>query len=281
MSTPTILAIIAIVALVVGIVSVIAGFGGGVFLIPFIFVVFDYEFNIIVGSTLLAVIVFSIVGVIGAWRRKEIDYKLALIFAIPASIGTVVGALVSDRVPEFALMIVVCIIAAILSFTMIKHALKDEFALKDPKKKTLSERIANLKPNFTIYHENYSFRVSIPVIAISGLVTGLLTGLVGIGGGWLQTPLLILGFGLPPLIASGTSLLIILIKATVGGVTHIIEGHIDWFLFLSLAIALLLGAGIGTRLKGKLKGKQVSLLTGILLLIIALFLVIYYIIPLF
>lgn len=281
MSTPTVLAIIAIVAFVVGIVSVIAGFGGGVFLVPFIFVAFDYEFSVIVGSTLLAVIVFSIVGVIGAWRRKEIDYKIALIFAIPASIGAVVGALVSDRVPELALMIVVCVIAAILSFTMIKYALKDEFALKDSKERTLAERLANLKPNFTIYHKNYSFRVSIPVIAISGLVIGLLTGLVGMSGGWLQTPLLILGFGLPPLIASGTSLLIILIKTTVGGVTHLIEGHIDWFLFLSLAIALPLGAGIGIWLKGKLKGKQISLLTGILLLIIALFLVIYYVIPFF
>ena len=87
MSTPTILAIIAIVALVVGIVSVIAGFGGGVFLVPFIFALFDYEFTIIVGSTLLAVIAFSIVGVLGAWRRKEIDYKLAIIFAIPSSIA--------------------------------------------------------------------------------------------------------------------------------------------------------------------------------------------------
>ncbi|MCG3221476.1 MAG: sulfite exporter TauE/SafE family protein [Candidatus Heimdallarchaeota archaeon] len=281
MSTPTILAIIAIVAFLVGIVSVIAGFGGGVFLVPFIFVLFDYEFNIIVGSTLLAVIVFSIVGVLGAWRRKEIDYKLAIIFAIPASIGALVGSLVSDRVPELALMIIVCVIAALLSYRMIKHALKDEFALKVSKGKTLSERITNFKPTFIIHHKNYSFKVSIPTIIISGLVIGLLTGLVGMSGGWLQTPLLILGFGLPPLIASGTSLLIILIKTTVGGVTHVIEGHIDWFLFLSLAISLPLGAGIGTWLKGKIKGKQISLLTGILLLIIALFLVIYYIIPLF
>lgn len=281
MSTPTILAIIAIVAFMVGIIGVIAGFGGGVFLVPFIFVLFDYEFNIIVGSTLLAVIVFSIVGVLGAWRRKEIDYKLAIIFAIPASIGVLIGSLVSDRVPELALMIIVCVIAALLSYKMIKHALKDEFALKVSKGRTLSERITNLKPIFIIHHKNYSFKVSIPIIVIGGSAIGLLTGLVGMSGGWLQTPLLILGFGLPPLIASGTSLLIILIKTTVGGVTHVLEGHIDWFLFLSLAISLTLGAGIGTWLKGKFKGKQISLLTGILLLIIALFLAIYYIIPLF
>lgn len=281
MSTPTLLAIIAIVAFIVGIVSVIAGFGGGVFLVPFIFVITEYEFSSIVGTTLFAVIIYSIVGILGARWRKEIDYKLAVIFAIPTSIGALIGAFFSDRIPEIVLMIIVCLIAALLSYRMIRISLKHDFIVKDEKGKSLAHRISSFKPTFTIFYENYSYKVSVPVITISGLIIGLLTGITGMSGGWLQAPLFILGFGLPPLIASGTSLLIILIKSTVGGVTHIIRGNIDWFLFLSLSISLPLGAGIGTYLKGKIKGRQISLLTGILLLIVAVFLVIYYIIPLF
>ncbi|MCG3225825.1 MAG: sulfite exporter TauE/SafE family protein [Candidatus Heimdallarchaeota archaeon] len=279
MSTPTILAIIAIVALVVGIVSVIAGFGGGVFLVPFIFVLFDYEFSIIVGSTLLAVIVFSIVGVLGAWRRKEIDYKLAIIFAIPASIGALIGALFSDRVPELALLIVICVIAALLSYRMIKHALTDEIRIEEEKKPSLMKIIASLKPNITLKQENFTYKVSIPVIALVGLLSGVLTGLIGLSGGWVHTPLLILGFGIPPLMAAGTSLLIVLIKAMVGGVTHIVEGHIDRFLFLTLALSLPVGAGIGTWLKRKLKGKQVSLIVGISLILVLIFILVSFFLP--
>jgi uncharacterized membrane protein YfcA len=276
MNTPAILAIIAIVSLIIGIISVIAGFGGGVFLVPFIVVLFDYEFTIVVGSTLFAVIIYAIVGVFGAWRRKEIDFKLSIIFAIPASVGALLGSLISHRAPELVLMIIVCVIAAFLSYRMIKHSFRDEFAINDVKKIRFAERLGAMKPNLTIHHEKYSYKVSIPVLTILGLIIGLLTGLVGMSGGWLQTPMLILGFGLPPLIASGTSLLIILIKTAVGGVTHVIEGHIDWHLFLSLALSLPIGAGIGNWLKGKIKSKQISLITGILLLIVALFLVIYY-----
>lgn len=276
MGTAAELAIIAIVALVVGIVSVIAGFGGGVFLVPFIFTIFDYEFVIIVGSTLLAVIVFSIVGVLGARRRKEIDYKLAIIFAIPSSIGALVGAVVSDRVPELILMIVMCLIAALLSYRMIRYAMREEIEIEKEKKASLLERIATIKPNVTIRQESYSYKVSIPILILAGLFSGLLTGLVGLSGGWLHTPLLILGFGFPPLMASGTSLLIILIKALVGGGTHIIENHIDWYLFLSLALSLPLGAGIGTWLKRKMKRKQVSLFVGVSLLLVVIFILFSY-----
>ena len=281
MNTPALLAIIAVISLIVGIISVIAGFGGGVFLVPFIFVISDYDFGVIVGTTLFAVIFYSIVGILGAWRRKEIDYKLAIMFVIPASIGAIIGAIFSDRIPELVLMIIVCLIAALLSYRMIRISLRNEFVVKDETSKSLAHRISKLKPTIAIFYENYSYKVSIPVITISGLITGLLTGLAGMSGGWLHTPLLILGFGLPPLIASGTSLLIILIKSTIGGVTHIMKSNIDWFLFLSLSISLTLGAGIGTYLKGKIKGRQISLLIGILLLIVAIFLAIYYIIPLF
>lgn len=86
--SPTTLFLISIIALVVGILSVIAGLGGGVFIVPILTVLFKYEMPIVVGTTLASTTFISLVGVIGARKRKEIDFKFAFAFLIPATIST-------------------------------------------------------------------------------------------------------------------------------------------------------------------------------------------------
>ena len=85
---------------------------------------------------------------------------------------------------------------------------------------------------------------------------------------------MILAFGLHPILASGTSLFIIVIKAFVGGIAYISLGYIDWIISATLAVLMSFGAMIGNFLKGKMKGNQVSLLIGITLLAISIFIVI-------
>ena len=67
-----------------------------------------------------------------------------------------------------------------------------------------------------------------PALAFAALAVGLVIGLTGVGGGSLMTPVLVLGFGIPPAIAVGTDLVMAGITKAGGALSHAFEGHVDW-----------------------------------------------------
>ncbi|MHA1868486.1 MAG: sulfite exporter TauE/SafE family protein [Candidatus Heimdallarchaeaceae archaeon] len=296
--SPTALFLISIIALVVGILSVIAGLGGGVFIVPILAVLFDYEMPTVVGTTLSSTVFISLVGVLGARKRKEIDFKFAFAFLIPAMISTFLGALFTDMIPEVVLLSILFSLALLLSVKMLFESRKKKklgietyrrdkiYELKQVRKEQEDHRhkIAFfarfhypwLNPFITIKRDEYEFKISIPVIVFFGLLIGFITGLLGSSGGWLISPLMILGFGYTPIVASGTSLFIILVKAVVGGTTHVVQGHFDLYLFIVLSIFLPIGGFIGDLIKRHLKNRIVGLILGFCLLGVSAVILIFY-----
>ncbi|MHA1205847.1 MAG: sulfite exporter TauE/SafE family protein [Candidatus Heimdallarchaeaceae archaeon] len=296
--SPTTLFLISIIALFVGILSVIAGLGGGVFIVPILAVLFEYEMPTVVGTTLVSTTFISLVGVIGAKRRKEIDFKFALAFLFPAMLSTFLGALITDMIPEIILLSILFSLALLLSIKMLFESRKkkklgietyrrDKIQELKKEKKEQEEhrhRIAFfarfhypwLKPFITIKRDEYEFKISIPVIIVFGLLIGFITGLLGSSGGWLISPLMILGFGYTPIVASGTSLFIILIKAIVGGATHVVQGHFDLYLFIVLSIFLPIGGFIGDLIKRHLKNRIIGLILGFCLLGVSAVILVFY-----
>jgi uncharacterized membrane protein YfcA len=94
---------IGIVSLFVGTFSIISGFGGGVYLVPILTVFFHMPLKTVIGTILLVLVLPSSVGAIGAWRRHEINFKLAFLFETPTAIGAVIGATFTALVPDFFL----------------------------------------------------------------------------------------------------------------------------------------------------------------------------------
>ncbi|MHA1304490.1 MAG: sulfite exporter TauE/SafE family protein [Candidatus Heimdallarchaeaceae archaeon] len=282
------LIIIGLIALLIGFVSVIAGLGGGVFVVPLLVVIFKVDLDIVVGTELVATVVYTIVGSIAAGRRKEIDYKFSFAFLIPASIATMFGALLTDYIPEFILISLLGIIALALSIKMLIETKKNFINNRNSENKDNVERDKPKRPFFAKFHypflkpfikierSNRNYVISIPVITIFGLLIGLITGLLGTSGGWLIAPLMILGFGYPPIIASGTSLFVILIKAVVGGATHLVNGNFDLFLFIALALSLPTGAFFGDMVKKRLRNRTISLILGICLFLVSAVIIIFY-----
>jgi uncharacterized membrane protein YfcA len=141
---------------------------------------------------------------------------------------------------------------------------------------TALTKISRIKPIMKIVHKGITYEVSMTLVFFLGVLLGIITGLLGISAGWMQTPILIVLFGLSPLVASGTSLFVISIKATAGGITHIFLGNIDWILFAILTVTMPIGAIIGNFLKHKMKRKQVSLIIVIALLMVTIFTIIFF-----
>ncbi|PRC45396.1 hypothetical protein C6A85_95365, partial [Mycobacterium sp. ITM-2017-0098] len=94
-------------------------------------------------------------------------------------------------------------------------------------------------------------RMPIPKIIAEGLIVGLVTGLVGAGGGFLVVPALALLGGLPMPIAVGTSLVVIAMKSFAGLAGYLSSVHINWTVALAVTAAAVVGALIGARLTAK------------------------------
>ena len=223
----------------------------------------------------------EIIGSIGAWRKKQLDFKLGLIFGIPKGIGAIIGALLTSKLSEPVLGFIFGFLALILSYNMIRFTVKDNGRKKSGKSEIIWQtlallpfigavviaiimdnysenavllsigvltvilsynmfrfsmiqrnnqrkingeeasanflnRLVRMKPTFKVTTKKYSYTISIPVLIVGGVAIGIISGMLGVGGGWIQTPLLVLAFGVPLGIASGTSMFMILISSITG-----------------------------------------------------------------
>jgi uncharacterized membrane protein YfcA len=273
------LVLIGVVALFVAILGNIAGFGGGVFLVPLLILVFDVEGAIAVTSVLIAMIIPELIGTLGAWRRNEVDFKLGIVFGVPSAIGAFVGALSLAQIPDIVIVVFISVVAGIFGLRIIfvtarENRNNNEDEDCDPKDLAISMRIWNkinsIKPVLKLSRNGETTDVSLPTAAFIGLSVGVLAGLFGVGGGWIQVPIFIIFFCLDPLLASGTSLFIIVIKAFASSITYIASGAItiDWWIILALVVGMSIGALIGNWLKGVIKIKFISYIVGSALIFI-------------
>jgi uncharacterized membrane protein YfcA len=113
------------------------------------------------------------------------------------------------------------------------------------------------------------------VLTLSGVLTGLLSGLFGVGGGFLIVPALVLAASLPMRRAVATSLLVIAIVGTAGTASHLLAGHplalavTAWFV-----LGGLIGMGLGSRLSRRLAGPQLQKLFATIMVGVAVFMLI-------
>ncbi len=268
-----ILIVIAILSVIIASVSIIAGLAGGIVLIPILTIFFGMDIKSIVGAVLISITIPAIIGAIGAWRRHEINFQIGILFEVPTSIGVYFGARSTSFVSEHTLRLLFSLIAFVLSIQMLDRANRARKSL--PKRQSrFWLLLRHIPPIISIKHKSDSdvelYHVSLTVLIFGGLIIGFLSGLLGMGGGWMKTPMLILAFGLSPVIATGTAIFMISITAIIGGTTHLLMGDINFKLMYSLIVGLGGGAFIGNHLKPKLKSYQISFLIGILLCIVAL-----------
>jgi uncharacterized membrane protein YfcA len=203
-------------AAVIGLSLGILGGGGSILTVPIFVYAMGYAPKVAIAMSLPVVGATSLVGAIGHWRAGSFDLRAALAFGPIAMIGALMAARFSVHVAglvQLALLGLVMIVAAVV---MLRGA-----------------RMEPPPPGAT--------RPRIPVLlASTGLGVGIITGLVGIGGGFLFVPALVLLAGLPIKTAVGTSLLVIAMNTAAGALGYQGQVSIPWTVvgvFTAIAIA--------------------------------------------
>ncbi len=216
------------------------GGGGSILTVPILVYLLKIEPTLATSYSLFIVGLSALMGGVSYLRRREVDFKTGIIFALPSFLGVYTArAILVPMLPPTILSVGTMVLTKPV-FMMGAFASLMLFAarsmIKGRKTQEPSEG-ENLK------ERNYL------LIAVQGLMVGSLTGFVGAGGGFLIIPALVVMVGLPMKRAVGTSLFIIAANSTVGflgGLRHI--EHVDWVLLLSSVGVAFLGLLLGFRL---------------------------------
>ncbi|WP_047545512.1 sulfite exporter TauE/SafE family protein [Psychroserpens sp. Hel_I_66] len=251
-------------ALFVGLVLGLIGGGGSILTVPILVYIIGLNPIIATGYSLFVVGVTAVIGAFQNFRKGLIDFKTAIIFATPALIAVYLTRLyLVPRIPKVIftvndfevtntifIMMLFAIIMLLASFSMII---------------TKKNKGEVLETQDVVY--NY------PLIAIEGIIVGILTGLVGAGGGFLIIPALVLLAKLPMKQAIGTSLLIVAVKSLIGFLGDLQNIDIDWPFLLKFTFVSIIGIILGVYFSKFISGKKLKKGFGYFTLIMAFYII--------
>jgi len=240
-------------ALLIGISLGLIGGGGSILTLPILTYMFGIDAKTGTAYSLFIVGVAALVGGLKMAKQGLVEYKTLVIFALPALISVYfTRAYIVPRIPEHlftlggfevsgdvGIMLFFALIMLLASVSMIRG------------KKPISETSTQIEYNY-------------PMILIEGLTVGLVTGIVGAGGGFLIIPALVILAKLPMKMAVGTSLLIIAVKSLIGflgdlGNPQIGQGNgIDWPFLIIFTLIALIGIFMGTYLSKFISGEKLK-----------------------
>ena len=248
----------------IGIFLGLIGGGGSILTVP----VLVYLFHIDpVEATAYSLFIVGSSSLVGAWPKYKqgfVHLKTAVIFGIPSIISVyatrkfLVPAIPSN-LGEYGGLIVTKSLMLMLLFAILMIAASFSMIRSNTSKETFTE--GGQKFNY-------------PLILIEGALVGLLTGLVGAGGGFLIIPALVMLSKLPMKQAVGTSLLIIAAKSLIGFTGDLGNSTINWTLLLSVTALAIAGIFIGDKLSKRIDGNQLKKGFGWFVLLMGLYIMI-------
>ncbi len=221
------------------------GVGGGVLYTPLQFF-FGIEFHNAAATSLFLICITSLSSTIIYRRAKRIDWGLALVLEIATTAGGLAGALwsnvISERILVWVFTVVVTLAAAFMVLRLDEH--KEALGKKDLSGESAKKRGFN---PWAWQREVGELRYTVNLVLACpfSFGVGLLSGLLGVGGGVFKVPLMVLLLGVPMEIAVGSSAFMVGVTALAGWLGHVYRGHWQPELGLILAVAVFVGSRIG------------------------------------
>ena len=260
-----------IIGLAVGSLTGIFGVGGGFLLTPALMIFLGVPGPVAVCTGLAAILPNSAFGMIKRKGSGTVDYKLALFIVIGSITGVLIGSYLLDYLKDASTFFLLgrqqnpvqyCLLVLfLLILTVIGGYLFWDYKKNgnQPPVKRVGLFSKCPLPPYVYFASLEEPKLSIFTLILMGLVIGILTGLMGIGGGVVLLPLLIYLVGQRTNKAAGTSLVIVFISSIVAVIRKRASGDIDLMLLSALLFGGLIGTFIGTNVGLKLSGPKVRI----------------------
>lgn len=259
------------VGLFSGVLSGAFGIGGGLVTTPAIRLLLGYPALIAVGTPLPVILPGAVTGATTYWRRGSADVRAGVVMGVVGSVGSVAGALLSQYAGGTVVLIATAAVIGWASADMLlqhRRAVAAE-ALAGARATGEGESDEGIAP---VDGAASPARHRLAWLAGIGMMAGLYSGFLGLGGGFVIVPGLTRFLDMPVKRAIGTSLVTVAVLAIPGTIAHGLLGHIDWQLAFLLAIGVVPGAMIGARLTGQASDRVVRLSFAALLAVVGVWL---------
>lgn len=259
----------------IGALSGIFGVGGGFLMTPLlIFIGIPPAVAVATGAN--QIVAASISGVLAHWRRGNVDIRIGVVLLIGGLIGSTLGVWVFSAlkaIGQVDLVVNICYVVflGIIGGLMLIESINALRAQKAQKRKKSHVHNWTHGLPFKMKFRRSRLYISALLPLAVGIFVGLLSAIMGVGGGFVMVPAMIYVLGMPTVVVIGTSLFqIIFVTANVTILQAVSNQSVDIILALVLIVGGVIGAQFGARLGAKLNGEQLRGLLAMMVILVAL-----------
>lgn len=255
----------ALAGVFVGVMSGLLGVGGGTIMVPIFRLAFGMSPLASTATSLFAIIPTSVSGVVAHTRAKTCVPKLGLALGVGGAAMSPVGVWLASVSPGW---LVICVAAMVIGFSAVKMFKKAAKCAPSPRAGRAGGNAqgasAKVVPDQPVLSRNQYLQG-----ACIGLIAGLASGYVGVGGGFIMVPLMLAVLDIPMSLASGTSLIAIMVLAIPGVIEQGLLGNIEYLAGIAIVVGSIPGALVGARLVRMVPERQLRFIFGGFLLVAA------------
>lgn len=259
-----------LVSIGAGVFGALLGLGGGVILVPILTLVLGIDIHYAIGASIVSVIATSS-GAAAAYLRDGVsNIRVAMFLEIGTTLGAIFGAFIAGFVGGPGLFIIFGLVLTYSAYVMFRH--------RDAELPTGVEMgpLANFLHLGSSYYDTVlnrlvaynvrGARYGLPLMFIAGAVSGLL----GIGSGVLKVPAMDIAMKLPMKVSTATSNFMIGVTAAASAGVYFIRGDVNPFIAAPVAMGVLIGATLGTRVMMRMRSTMIRRVFIVVLVFVAL-----------
>ena len=257
----------------IGFLSGLFGVGGGFLMTPLLIFI-GVPAPVAVGTEANQIVASSVSGVLAHWRRGNVDFKMGSILLIGGFFGSSAGVVLFkylqligqiDLVIKLSFVVFLGIIGSLMFWESIRTIIRSHNPASRRRKLHQHNWLHGL-PFKVRFRKSKLYISAIPPFAI-GAVVGVLSAIMGVGGGFIMVPAMIYLLGMPTSVVIGTSLFqIIFVTANVTFLQALTVQTVDILLAILLLAGAVVGAQFGSKYSVRMKGEQLRALLSIMVL---------------
>ena len=247
----------------IGVVGTLIGAGGGFIHVPVLMIFYGFSPQHAIGTSMAVVMLNAISGTFAYIAQKRIDYEIGIKYAVAASPGVLVGALLSQFFTVGSFSVIFSLLLMILSYYLFSG--KEFYVVR-----TKVAQAPNTRYLKDATGEEFSYAPDMSVGFSASILIGVFSGLFGIGGGIIHVPLMYSVLGIPVHIATATSHFILAITSFLGSIVFVGLGYVDLDYAVLLGIGTIIGASFGAWLSLKTHPDIIKKVIALCLFLLAL-----------
>jgi uncharacterized membrane protein YfcA len=265
--------------LVIGLVIGGLGGGGGALAVPALVYLLGLTAQDATTSSVLIVGISSLVGAATRIRDRSLRWRIALAFAAVGMPVAYLGSVLNHRVGEPVVLVTFAVVTVLAAVAMLVESgaavgteecvATGDAARSDPVPAPGRGTGTVLAVRPTVERRRMLVRVG--TVVGCGAAVGFLTGFLGVGGGFLVLPVLVIALRLPVDAAVGTSLLIMVLNSASAVASRFGDLAVDWGVVVPFTLASVVATLLGRRVAGRLSGAVLSRIFALLMLLVGIF----------